>query len=267
MVFQMSNGELRLIDAHCHIDSGDFDKDILDILRDAYEKGVVAIISSALGVKSIQKTLRIVSEIESGALPRLYSCFGLEPYALDEMEFLAVVSLIKESVKRIVGIGEVGLDFYRIRDHKERDTQLSRFKGFIRLADENRLPLVVHSRSSGRQALNVLEEMRAERVLMHAFDGKTRWAKVGIDLGYYFSIPTSVVRSPQKQKLVKAVPLDQLMLETDSPALGPEKGSRNVPGNLSIVAEKVSEIKGVDIDRVAETTYNNTRKLFSLSLL
>lgn len=262
----MSNAELRLIDAHCHIDSDDFDKDRFGILRNAYEKGVVAIITSALGVKSIQKTLRIISGIESVILPRLYSCFGLEPYVLDELEFLAVENLAKENINKIVGIGEVGLDFYRIRDHKERETQLGRFKEFIRLADENGLPLVVHSRSSGRQALNVLEETQTERVLMHAFDGKTRWAKVGVDLGYYFSIPTSVVRSPQKQKLVKIVPLDQLMLETDSPVLGPEKGLRNVPGNLSIGAEKVSEIKGVDIDRVAEATYRNTRKLFSLSL-
>lgn len=262
----MGSHRLKLIDAHCHIDANDFDKDRFDILRSAYNKGVIAVISSALGVDSIQKTLRLIEEIKSDTIPHLYPCFGLEPYELDEKEFQAVVDIIKRSVDVIVGVGEVGLDFYRISNHKERKTQIARFGEFVHLADENELPLIVHSRSSGKYALNILKEMNAEHVLMHAFDGKTRWAKIGVDLGYYFSIPTSVVHSSQKQKLTKAVPLEQLMLETDSPVLGPEKGSRNVPGNLPIAAKKVSEIKGVDIERVAEATYKNARNLFSLSL-
>lgn len=263
----MRNHELKFIDAHCHIDASDFDEDRFDVLRSAYDKGVISIISSALGVKSIQKTLRIIEEIKSNSIPRLYPCFGLEPYELDEKEFQAVVAIIKRNVDVIVGVGEVGLDFYRSRNHKDRNTQIARFKEFVRLAAEIELPLIVHSRSSGKYALNILKEMSAERVLMHAFDGKTRWAKMGVDLGYYFSIPTSVVRSSQKQKLAKMVPLGQLMLETDSPVLAPEKGSRNVPGNLPVVAKKVSEIKGVHIDSVAKAAHKNTSKLFNLNLL
>ena len=99
---------------------------------------------------------------------------------------------------------------------------------------------------------------------MHAFDGKFGSAQKGIELGYYFSIPPSIVRSEQKQKLVKNLPLENLLLESDAPVLGPRVDERNIPSNIKIAAEKIAEIKKVDISEVIKVTTRNAKELFKL---
>jgi TatD DNase family protein len=99
-------------------------------------------------------------------------------------------------------------------------------------------------------------------VLLHAFDGKAATAAAGVDAGYGFSIPPSVVRSPQKQKLVRYLPLDCLLLETDSPVLGPDPAVRNEPANLAIACRAVADLKGVSVETVAQATTDNARRLF-----
>ncbi|RLI08208.1 hypothetical protein DRO32_02655, partial [Candidatus Bathyarchaeota archaeon] len=127
------------------------------------------------------------------------------------------------------------------------------------------LPLVVHSRSAGKYAIQVLLEEGYDKVLMHAFDGRVGWALRGVrEGGFYFSIPTSVVRSQQKRKLAKALPLENLMVETDSPVLGPEKGVRNEPANLPLAVREVASIKGVGEGEVAGITFENAVRFFGL---
>ena len=126
------------------------------------------------------------------------------------------------------------------------------------------LPLNVHSRSAGRHTLDLLLARGARRVLMHAFDGKAGHALRGAEAGYVFSIPPSIVRSPQKQKLVRALPLEALALETDSPVLGPTAGERNEPANARIALRAIAEIKCLAEDRIAEAAEANTRRVFGL---
>jgi len=164
---------------------------------------------------------------------------------------------------QLIALGEVGLDHYLERDHKKREEQEKSFKLMIALAKEIGLPLQVHSRSAGRKSLETLSNMEAENVQMHAFDGKANLARVAsTEYGYYFSIPTSVVRSAQKRKLVKAVDIERILVETDSPVLGPDRESRNEPSNVWVALREVALILKREEEEMREILLENTLRLY-----
>jgi len=230
------------------------------VITRAREKGVERVVTSITRPSEIERALEIMR-----SFPDFISlAVGFDPSILDEGEYKAFLGIVAEKRSSIAAIGEVGLDHFYVKDHGERATQESLFRSSIHLAKSLPLPLVVHSRSAGRRALEVLRSEGAERVLMHAFDGKAGDALDAARKGYYFSIPTSVVHSEQKQKLARLLPLESLMLETDSPVLGPERGVRNEPANLIFAARKVADIKRIPVERVAEATRENTRTFFHL---
>jgi len=138
------------------------------------------------------------------------------------------------------------------------------FEKFIELSEKLGLPIIVHSRSAGRDAINILVEKNARRVLMHAFDGKASYAMKGVEAGFFFSIPPSIVRSPQKQKLAARLPLENLLLESDSPVLGVDPLKRNEPANIVFSLREIARIKKVDLEIVAEETTRNAHRLFGL---
>ncbi|CAO3662461.1 unnamed protein product [Umbelopsis vinacea] len=190
----------------------------------------------------------------------------------DLREFLPFLQKCIEN-RQICCVGEVGLDFsphiVRGKDMPEehyRDVQRQVFRQQIELAIEADLPLNVHSRSAGHYAIEELQKAKAKRAVLHAFDGKASHALKGVESGYYFSIPPSIVRSPQKQKLVASLPLSNLLLETDSPALGPNKDEDNQPSNACISAEEIARIKGEHVSEVIRITGENAYKLFGNAL-
>ena len=248
-----------MIDAHAHLTDPSF-RDMEGVIARAREKGVERVVTSITRPSEIERALEIMR-----SFPDFISlAVGFDPSILDEGEYKAFLGIVAEKKSSIAAIGEVGLDHFYVKDHGERATQESFFRSSIHLAKSLPLPLVVHSRSAGRRALEVLRSEGAEKVLMHAFDGKAGDALDAARKGYYFSIPTSVVHSEQKQKLARLLPLERLMLETDSPVLGPDRGVRNEPANLIFAARKIAEIKRVPVERVAEATAENARAFFSL---
>jgi TatD DNase family protein len=130
------------------------------------------------------------------------------------------------------------------------------------LSNELDLALNVHSRSAGHYTVDLLLAAGARRVLMHAFDGKASHAVRAAESGFLFSVPPSVVRSEQKQKLVRRLPLGSLCLESDSPVLGPEREARNEPANLTFARDFIARAHGVSPERVDETTSTSARRLF-----
>jgi len=247
-----------LIDIHCHLTAPEFEGRVGEIIEESVKAGVKAIITSGLGYEDGLKAL----EISDHRI--VYPSLGVSPYMLEGYE--KVIELISRESRRIVAIGEVGLDYWRVRDDVGRDRQRRVFREFIELSKSLDLPLIIHSRSAGKYALEMLFEMRAERVIMHAFDGAAKHAVKAVERGYMFSIPPSIARSQQKRNLVKRIPLENLLLESDSPALPPVAGRINYPWNIKVSAEWIGKIKGVSIEKVIEVTGRNAAEILDLRL-
>ncbi len=248
---------MKIVDTHAHLCDPSFDHDLPEILEKAEKTGVVAIISVSEDLEDAKKNLKL-----SDIFPTILPAAGLYPSCLDVEEAEEMIGFIRDQKDRLVAIGEVGLDFWLVKDDEKREIQKEIFKRFIKLSGELGLPLNVHSRSAGRYGISLLIENGAEKVQMHAFDGKASTALPGVDAGFFFSIPPSVVRSRQKQKLVKRLPLSCLLIETDSPVLGKNPNERNEPANAVLAIRAIAEIKDVSPEEVAERTYENTIRLY-----
>jgi TatD DNase family protein len=255
-----------MIDCHTHLTDTSFDADRDAVLQRAREAGVRRI--AVVGQDLAENRAVLAAAAEHG---ELLPFLGLHPDRFADRaapvspeEQAAVLAMIREQRDRITGIGEVGLDYWVCQDDARRAAQREAFTALVHLALELDLPLNVHSRSAGHHTLDLLLELGARRVLMHAFDGKAGHARRGAEAGYLFSVPPSIVRSPQKRKLVRALPLEALALETDSPVLGPEQGVRNEPANVAISAAAIAELKGIAEDEVRAVTAANARRLFGL---
>ena len=248
-----------LIDAHAHLCDAAFDDDRDAVLQRAEAAGVKAVVAVGEDMADAEKNIRLARRH-----PLLRPAAGLYPTHLDRDAAAKMRSFIRDNCSELVAIGEVGLDFWKVGTEPERTVQREIFAGFIRLSRELDLPLNVHSRSAGRHAVAMLVESGAVRVQMHAFDGKIGAARPAVEAGYFFSIPPSVVRSRQKQKLVKHLPLDCLLVETDSPVLGSEPGERNEPANLMIAVRAISELKEMPLDDVVDALAENGRRLYGV---
>ena len=246
-----------LTDTHTHICDAVFDADRAEILARAEQSGIRAIIAVGEDLADGRKNLVLAREF-----PILKPAAGLYPTHLDLVAAEEMMAFIRARQTELCGIGEVGLDFWVVKSEKDRALQKEIFARFIALAIELDLPLNVHSRSAGRHAVDLLVANGAKRVQLHAFDGKITAARPALAAGYFFSIPPSVVRSRQKQKLVRHLPLDCLLVETDSPVLGPEPRVRNEPANLPVSIRVIAEIKDIPEARVVAAVVANTRALY-----
>ncbi len=258
-----------MIDCHTHLTHVDFDADRPAVVERARRAGVERIAIVGQDEAENRQVLALAAGGGSGSpwLPFL----GLHPDRFADRreppgpaELERICALIRAERGRITGIGEVGLDYWYCKDEARRELQRAALKRLADLAGELDLPLNVHSRSAGRHTLDLLLERGARRVLMHAFDGKAGHALRGAEAGYVFSIPPSIVRSPQKQKLVRALPLGALALETDSPVLGPQQGERNEPANVRISLSAIAELKRLPEQDVRDATDENARRVFGL---
>ncbi len=248
-----------LVDVHAHICDPDFDEDRTDVLTRARNAGVEAIVAVGENLGDARKNVELAK-----AYPMLKAAAGLYPTVLDLDQADEMVAFIRLNRSHLVAIGEVGLDYWVVKEKSQKEVQREIFKRFVELSKALDLPLNIHSRSAGRHAIALLLENSATQVQMHAFDGKAGAALPAVEAGYFFSIPPSVIRSRQKQKLVKRLPLACLLVETDSPVLGPIPAMRNEPANLSISIQTIAQIKNVPEEAVMEAVSDNTRRLYGV---
>ncbi|XP_075853180.1 deoxyribonuclease TATDN3 isoform X2 [Microcebus murinus] len=274
-----------LVDCHCHLSDPDFDhvcegnagsgkapvlssQDLDDVLEKAKKANVVALVAVAEHSGEFEKIIQLSERYSGFVLP----CLGVHPVqglSLEDQRSVTLKDLdvalpiIEHYKDRLLAVGEVGLDFSPrfAGSDEQKEEQRQVLIRQVQLAKRLNLPLNVHSRSAGRPTINLLREQGADKVLLHAFDGRPSVAMEGVKAGYFFSIPPSIIRSNQ-QKLVKQLPLTSICLETDSPALGPEKQVRNEPQNISISAEYIAQVKGISVEEVIEVTTQNALKLF-----
>jgi TatD DNase family protein len=251
----------RLVDAHAHLVAEEFDADRDQVLARARAAGVAAVVAVGETLADAEKNLELAASRADGMIR---PAAGLYPTILDREQAALLEALVRRERARLIAIGEVGLDHWKVQDPTERELQREIFLGFVRLSRETGLPLNVHSRSAGKACVDLLLEAGAERVLLHAFDGRAATALPAVEAGFFFSVPPSVVRSAQKQKLVRRLPLESLLLETDSPVLGPEPGARNEPANVIVSLRAIAEIRAVPEAAVVEAVIENQRRLFGI---
>ncbi|XP_041355083.1 putative deoxyribonuclease TATDN3 isoform X3 [Gigantopelta aegis] len=244
------------IDAHSHLTDEVFDKDIADVIAEAQRIGVKAALVVSENEAQFNKVISLADRFPEFVLP----CLGVHP--VQDIENVAAI--LERHHERLGAVGEIGLDFTPrfCKADDDKTTQKLVFTQQVQLAQKYDLPINVHSRSAGRPTIALLKELGASRVLMHAFDGKPSVALDGVRAGFYFSIPPSIVRSQQKDKLVSQLPLENIILETDSPALGPVKEERNVPANVTISCDYIATVKKIDPKEVRLITTQNAIKLF-----
>jgi len=247
---------VRAVDCHAHISNSAFDGDRMSVLAECATKGVL-VVDSPLSRDEFMLSLKLAKTNQWLKLSG-----GWEARLLDRSAALEMAKLIEENQEWVQAIGEVGLDRYWIRDRALWEKQEEVFRLFIDLADRVGKPLVVHSRSAGEACIEILLECGFTRVLMHAFDGSATHALRAAGMGFLFSVPPSIVRSEQKKKLVRRLDLKSLMLESDSPVLGPERGVRNLPTNVFVSAQEISRIKGMGFEEVLEHTTSRAIEFF-----
>ena len=246
-----------IVDTHTHICDSDFDADRDEVLHKAAKAGVSAVIAVGENISDARRNVELAEKH-----PMIRPAAGLYPTILDRDQAERMHSFIRQERAKLVAIGEVGLDFWIVKEEAHKELQKEILKSFINLSQELDMPLNIHSRSAGRHAVALLLEHGATRVQMHAFDGKASAALPAVEAGFFFSIPPSVVRSRQKQKLVKHLPLSCLLVETDSPVLGPDPKQRNEPANITLAIKAVADLKSAGEKEVLEAVSKNTRRLY-----
>eukprot|EP00794_Sanderia_malayensis_P020364 gene20365-22373_t len=269
-----------MIDAHCHLSAEEFNSDREEVIFQAKEVGVKGIIAVCEFPTDFQNVIDLAARFPNFVFP----CLGVHPVqigckSVSLKEFDEAELWIRKYSEDLVGIGEIGLDFTPryINSPEDKDIQRDVFKkqseSFSPQSNDSHSNTVesfvknfkinVHSRSAGRPVIEMLLQEGAENVVLHAFDGRPSVAMRGVDAGYFFSVPACILRSDQKQRIVKQIPLSNLLLETDAPALGPEKQGRNEPKNIIISCEEIARIKNISIDDVISETSANAGRLFS----
>jgi TatD DNase family protein len=248
-----------MIDAHCHLEQKDYDSDREEVISRCKEL-LKAVVFSCANPKDFQKSLDIVSKypkfvfLTSGFHPEYIKEFS-------EKEIEDYFSLIRQNKDKIVAIGECGLDYHWTKEEEWREKQKELFIRHINLAKELNLPLVIHSRDAEEDCLEILEDQKAERVLMHFFSDKDL-VKRTIKDGYFISINTLVLQSKSIRKIMKKTPLERLMTETDAPWLG--FGKRNEPIAVKQVIEKIAELEKIPFEKLDEATTRNAVGFFGL---
>lgn len=246
-----------IVDTHAHLSDSVFDDDRLEVIKRARAVGVSSVVTVSEDMSDARRNLDLAK-----IHPELRPAAGLYPTNLDLNEADQMIAFIRRECPNLIGIGEVGLDHWVVKSEEDQEIQREIYARFVDLSLELDLPLNVHSRSAGRHAVALLLRRGAKKVQLHAFDGKASAALPAVEAGYFFSIPPSIVRSRQKQKLVKQLPLTSILLETDSPVLGPTAQERNEPANILVALEAIAEIKGVNKEAALQAIRANVRRLY-----
>jgi TatD DNase family protein len=250
-----------MIDVHCHLEQKDYEKDRDEVIKKC-ERELRAVITCCCHPDDFDLTMKMVEKYKNF----VFATVSIHPEYIKEIEHLRVDDFLKkieENKEKIVGIGETGLDFI-IEEPEWREKQKELFIKFIDLAKNLNLPLVIHARKAFAEAIEILEKFGAKRVLMHFFTAKELLPKI-IKNGWSISVNTTLLNSKKIKKIVRDLPIEKIMTETDSPWLGPE-GKRNDPLSVKIVAEEIAKIKKVEFKKVDEITDQNAKAFFNLPI-
>jgi TatD DNase family protein len=262
---------MALIDTHCHLDYEAFDSDRSEVLRRAQEAGVEMIVAPGTSTTSSAASAALSAQHAA-----VYAAVGVHPNDTAAWTPQSIAQLRELAAKpKVVAIGEIGLDYYW--DKAPKDVQKKALQAQLELAAEMELPVIVHNRESNDDLLAMLLEwqqglqaagspLAGRPGVLHSFSGDRQMAEKALAAGYFlgFTGPLTFKNAPELQALAADVPLDRILVETDSPFLSPHplRGQRNEPARVKLVAEKLAALKALGFDEVAAATTANAERLF-----
>ncbi len=245
------------IDVHAHLDYFN-DEELRVLIENAKNANLKAIITNGTNPKSNRTVLKLAKKYQI-----VKAALGLYPTQALEMTKEQIdkeLKFISNSRDSLVAIGEVGIDYYWIKDKNKEQREI--FSKIIKLCEKIKKPIIVHSRKAEADAISMLESSKIKKIVMHCFGGRLSLAKQARDYGWKFSIPTNIIRSTHFQRLVEEIPINQLLTETDSPYLGIVDGKKNEPANVVEVVKKIAFIKKLNVEECSKMIYQNYQKLF-----
>lgn len=252
-------------DSHAHYDDKRFDDDRQEIIKNAFDNDVSYILNASSSRQSVAKTISLANEFEN-----VYAAIGIHPHDAKDIDEDFIKKLISyEKNQKVVAVGEIGLDYHY--DFSPRDTQKFWFKRQINLAKDLKLPIIIHDREAHQDVLDIVKSEEAQDVggVFHCFSGSVEMAKEVLSNNFYISLagPITFKNARKAVEVAEYVPIDRLLIETDSPYLTPEphRGKRNYSAYVKFIAQKIADIKGMDLEEVAQKTTDNAKRLFKTS--
>lgn len=251
-----------MIDSHCHLEFRDFDKDRNEVIAEA-KKNLVAVVDSCAKIDDFEKVLNLHRSNPNFIFPS----FGIHPTGastVTEEKLNIYKSAIRENSSDIVAIGEVGLDNYHIKKLEKWKKCKRIFADFVDFSDSLDFPVVIHSRDSMKEVMEVLKRKEGD-VIIHCFSGELDDLQEALDRGYYISLGGMIFRRKKKyREIIDNLPLDNLLLETDSPFLAKEKSDRSEPWLIEEVAGRIAEVKEIDKEKVWFSAGRNAKSVYEL---
>jgi TatD DNase family protein len=254
-----------MIDSHCHLDHEPLHENLNDVIKRSKEVGITKLLTICTTIESFDRIKNIIKKD-----PMIYGTFGIHPHETAE-SILIDKSYIIEQInqnERIIGIGETGLDFFYNHSNKER--QINSFKAHVEASIELNMPIIIHSRNAEDETYKILKSYKSKKlkILMHCFTGSLNFANQLLELDAYFSASGIITfkNSLDLQDTFKNIPLEKLLIETDSPFLAPipMRGKKNEPSFIKYTLEKLSSLKEKTNHQMSDLTTQNFNKLFNL---
>ena len=251
-----------MIDSHCHLDHEPLLSDLSNIIKRSKDAGIKKILTISTSNESFKRVVKIVNEDEM-----IYGTIGIHPHETtnDKMNLDYIVNNLDKNPK-IIGIGETGLDFFY--NNSDKNNQINSFKEHIEASIKSNMPLIIHSREAEKETFEILNQYKDKnlKILMHCFTGSKSFAEKLLTLNAYFSASGIITfkNSQELQETFKFIPLDKVLIETDSPFLAPvpNRGKKNEPSFINFTAQKLADIKNISKLDIANYTTNNFNKLF-----
>ena len=258
------------IDTHCHLTHELFKPDLDQVIQRAKDAGFRALFCSGINRPTNEQILDLAKKY-----PIIKPSLGLYPIDLiglapneiglshqKNMNLEEELAFIKKNKDQVSAIGEVGLDYHWSKKEEEHVNQKKNFQKIIEFAEKIKKPIIVHTRNAEADCIEMLQSSRIRHILLHCFEGRKHIVKKAIDLGYNFSVPTTIVKSQHFQMVVDLAPLNQIFTETDAPWLTPIPGKRNEPIHIIESIKKMAEIKKTSAKNVEDQIYKNYSKVF-----
>lgn len=252
-----------LFDSHCHLTDERFSGDLDDVVARAREAGVTRLVTVASDLEDAERACAVAARYDG-----VWATAGIHPHVAEQAGEDAFARLVDLAARpEVVALGETGLDYHY--EHSPREAQRRSFRRHLELARDRGLPVVVHSRRADEDTIALLREAAGEvRGVLHCFDGSPALLEAGLEAGWFISFSGLITfRNYAGAELVRAVPADRLLVETDSPYLAPvpHRGKRNEPAFVAVVAEAVARLRGEPPEAVAQATTRNACELYGLS--